>query len=112
MTTDVKKIAQNTGFTEQEIYEIKQFVFMEKHVLDKGEPEFFYASYEIAESWQRLIEGTNIQDHDLTLLRHEIMERALMLNGMSQDEAHIKTSRVYDYAGEARKFYGKIKKHS
>lgn len=112
MTTDVRRIAKNTGYSEQEISQIKRFVFLERHDLGDGKIERFAACYEMAASWQRLIDGKNIQEHDLTLLRHEIMERALMLEGISQHDAHIRTSRVYNYTLEAAKYYDSIKKHS
>ncbi|MBR0280374.1 MAG: hypothetical protein IJQ81_02145 [Oscillibacter sp.] len=112
MRTDVQKIAQNTGYPEQEIAQIKRFIFLEEHDLGDGKIERFAACYEMAASWQRLIDGKDIQKHDLTLLRHELMEHGLMLNGMSQHDAHIQTSRVYNYALEAENYYDSIKKHS
>ena len=47
----------------------------------------------------------------LTLLKHEIMERELVKNGHSQNQAHIITSEKYNYEKEAAKFYDKIKKY-
>ena len=91
MKTDVLRIAQNTGYSERTISRIKQFIFLETHDLGDGKIERFAACYEMAESWQRLIDGRNIQKHDLTLLKHEIMERKLMLKGLSQHDAHIQT---------------------
>lgn len=111
MKTDVRKIAQNTGIPERAILEIKQFIFLETHDLGEGKTERFAACYEMAESWQRLIDGKNIQKHDLTLLRHEMMERALMIDGVSQHEAHIRTSRVYNYTLEAQEYYDSVKKY-
>lgn len=111
MKTDVLRIAQNTGYSERTISRIKQFIFLETHDLGDGKIERFAACYEMAESWQRLIDGRNIQKHDLTLLKHEIMERKLMLKGLSQHDAHIQTSRVYNYTLEAEIYYDSIKKH-
>ena len=68
-------------------------------------------SYEIAQSWQRLSEGKRIQKHDLTLLKHEIMEHDLMQQGYSQAEAHIITSKEYNYSAESEEYYGKISKY-
>lgn len=31
--------------------------------------------------WQRLIDGKNIQKHDITLLNHELLEQLLMKKG-------------------------------
>ena len=63
----------------------------------------------IAESWQRLIDGKP-ESHDLTLIIHEIMERKLIEQGLSQDEAHNQATAKYNYDKEASEFYGKIKK--
>lgn len=112
MTNDVNRIAKNTGFSADLIFQIKDFIFMQKHDLGGKELEYFYPSYEMAQSWQRLIEGKNIQPHDLTLLNHEKMERELMAQGYSQNEAHDITSRVYNYGDESREYYANINKHS
>lgn len=111
MTTDVSRIAGNTGFTEAQIQEIKNFIFMDEHDLGDGRIERFEPSYMMAESWQRLIDGRDIQPHDLTLLQHETMERDLMRQGYSQVDAHIITSKKYNYQEEARRYYDSIKKH-
>jgi len=111
MTTDVARIASNTGYSTNEIQRIKNFIFMEKHDLGRGKLEDFDASYEMAQSWQRLIDGKNIQQHDLILLKHEIMENKLVDLGIPQSEAHIMTSKEYNYSREARKYYDTIEKH-
>ena len=111
MTTDVKRIAENTGFSEQEILEIKSFIFEETHDLGYDEPIRFFPSYEMAQSWQRLIDGKNIKPHDITLLYHELLERQLMLEGLSQEEAHIKASKEFNYNTEADEYYGSLEKY-
>lgn len=110
MSTDVAKIAQVTGIPEKDVQAIKNYIFMEKHDLGNGTLEYFAPDYMMAESWRRLSNG-NPEPHDITLLKHEIMEKELMEKGMSQYEAHIKTSAKYDYDGEARRYYAEIKKH-
>lgn len=111
MSTDVRRIAENTGFDEDLIRSIKSFVFLDKHDLGDGRYDRFDSSYIMAQSWQRLIDGKNILPHDITLLRHEETERALMQQGYSQEEAHRITSRKYNYEKEAREYYGEIEKH-
>lgn len=108
MTTDVERIANTTGRSADEIQAIKNYIFIDEHDLFDGRRRFD-PDYMMAESWRRLIDGTP-EPHDLTLINHEIMERGLMAQGMSQDEAHRMTSKVYDYPTEAREYYGKIKK--
>ena len=105
MTTDVEHISANTGYPIDVIQKVKDFIFMDVHDLGDGRFSRFDASFEMAQSWQRLIEGKNIQPHDLTLLRHEIMEKQLMDSGYTQDEAHTLTSQIYNYAKEAYKFH-------
>lgn len=110
MSTDVAKIAKNTGYPESVIQKIKNFVFMEEHDLGGPVPERFAPSFSMAQSWQRLINGTP-EPHDLTLLKHEMLENELMDSGMSQDEAHIETSKIYNYAKESDDYYAALKEH-
>ncbi len=110
MKTDVKRIAANTGFNEKEIQEVKNYVFMEKHDLGNGEPEYLYPSYDMAESWQRMIAG-KYESHDITLLKHEIMERELIKQGYSQQEAHRIAEKKYNYAVEADEYNDKVERN-
>lgn len=112
MKTDVERIASNTGFGKSDISNIKDYILMQKHDLGGDEPEYFYQSYEMAQSWQRLIEGKNIQKHDITLLHHEITERKLMKQGYSQNEAHKITEQEFNYGKECKEYYAEISKHS
>lgn len=112
MTADVARIAKNTGYSEEQIQRIKSFLFLDKHDLGGGKVARFDPSYEIAQSWQRLIDGSEIQPHDLTLLMHEILESELMGKGYTQDEAHRITSKKYDYRREAEEYYGQAEEYS
>lgn len=109
MKTDVAKIAKTTGMPEKDIQAIKDYLFIQEHELGKPTKERFEPDFMIAESWRRLIEGQP-EKHDIILLKHEVMERELMLSGMSQNEAHILATKKYNYNREAKAFYGKIKK--
>lgn len=111
MKTDVKRISENVDFSEYDIAQIKNHIFMQKHDLGNSEPEYFYPCYEMAESWQRLIDGRNIQKHDITMLNHEKMEHELMEKGYSQYEAHKITEEKFNYGLEAKKYYAEINKH-
>lgn len=110
MTTDVSKIAKTTGIPKGKIQAVKDFIFNEKHDLGGSELEYFEPDYMMAESWQRLIEGKP-EKHDITMINHEVMEKELMEQGMSQEEAHIKASKKYNYSKEAVEYYAKIKKY-
>jgi hypothetical protein len=110
MKTDVSRISHSTGFSEEEIQSVKNFIFMEKHDLGNGKLEYFEPDFMMAESWRRLIDGKP-EPHDIVLLNHEIMEKRLMNQGYSQSDAHVITSQTYNYDKEAVKFYDKIKKY-
>ena len=110
MKTDVAKISKATGISEDEVQSVKNFIFLEKHDLGGKELEYFEPDYMMAESWQRLIDGKPEQ-HDITLLKHEILEKELMEKGLLQEEAHIQASKKYNYSKEAGEYYAKIKKY-
>ena len=69
-----KQIAKNTGYDIKLIRDIKKYVFEDKHDMSDGYKRFVPDFY-MAQSWQRLIEGNNIQHHDLLLLDHELYEK-------------------------------------
>ena len=105
---DVYKIAEYTGYTPEQILRVKNFLFIETHILSSGIHRFD-PSFEIAETWQRLSDMHEyVQPHDKLLIPHELMEMELINKGMSQDEAHEKTSGTYDYPGESNKFYEEL----
>lgn len=109
-TSDVQAIARNTDYTVAQIAKIKNYLFYEQHDLEDGYKRFD-PSFEIATSWQRLIDN-KILPHDLTLLQHELMELDLVANGMSQDNAHNFAEHKYNYGKESNDYYDKIGKHS
>lgn len=111
MKTDVKRISENTGYDKETIQSIKGFIFMDKHDLGNERIDYFDPSFEMAQSWQRLIDGKNIQPHDITLIKHEVMERDLMKTGLTQDEAHRLTSKTYNYQKESEEYYVNIEKN-
>ena len=71
-TTDISKIAQNTGMPEWKISRIEDHVFSNEHILDAGVKRFD-ADPEIADAWYRLTNGTYNQN-DIDLLNHEYFE--------------------------------------
>ncbi len=101
MTNDCRRIAQNTGYRKQDIERIKNHVFYEQHELEDGLCTFD-PDYEMAQSWQRLIEGVNIQKRDIVLLHHEFLESLYMAEGIKYDEAHEKAQEIYNYAAALR----------
>lgn len=96
MTTDTKKISQFTGINQDKIDKIKNHIFVQEHDLLEGHKRFD-PSYDMAQSWQRLING-KYEEKDIVLLKHEYAELRYMEKGLSQSEAHIKASKRYNYA--------------
>ena len=97
MRNDVASIAKNTGIKESNIQRVKNHLFIEMHDLGGEKPQRFYPDYEIAQSWQRLVSGKGIQKHDIILLKHEYSESRYMEKGYSQQEAHDRANRRYNY---------------
>ncbi len=103
--SDVVKIAHNTGFTIDQISTVKGYLFIQEHNLIEGYKRFD-PCFEIAESWRRLaFDPKNIQPHDLTLLKHELMEMRLVQRGITQIKAHTMTEKKFNYQREAELFY-------
>ena len=71
-TTDIPRIAQNTGMPEWKISRIKEHVFFNEHILEDGVRRYDPDS-DIADAWYRLINGTHNQN-DIDLLNHEYFE--------------------------------------
>lgn len=89
---------------------VKNYLFIETHILSAGIKRFD-ASFEIAESWQRLADMNEyVQPHDKLLIPHELMEMDLITKGFSQSNAHDKTCEVYDYPRATNEFYERLQK--
>lgn len=103
MKNDVASIAKNTGWTEKAILEIKRHIFLETHNLGGPQPERFDPDYNMAVSWQRLIEGRKILPQDIVLLKHEYLELTIMkVRGLSYRDAHILANEKHNYAAAIR----------
>lgn len=99
MKTDIKKIAKNTGFSEKMIKKVKEHIFYNEHNLGYGLVGRFDPDYDMARTWQRLIEGKEIKPMDIILLRHEYLEAGLMKRyNYEYRVAHDITERKYNYS--------------
>lgn len=114
-STDVKKIAANLDKAESDIRRIKAYLFEDKSLYDSETDSWrqFDPDCAIAQSWQRLMQGTNIKPHDRTLIEHELLEMEIKKSnpGLSHQEAHRMAAEKYDYGKEASEYYGNLKKH-
>jgi hypothetical protein len=98
-TGDIEKIAKNTGFSTDDIKKVKEHIFINEYDLGWKNPSRFDPDYDMTVSWQRLTDGKNIQEMDLVMLKHELMEYELMLEKrLSYREAHEITELKYDYS--------------
>jgi hypothetical protein len=94
---DVIVIAENTGFSVNEVEAVKQHIFFNKYPLGEDELRRFDPSYDISVSWQRLIDGKNIHEMDIVLLRHELLEHEHMLRGMPYVQAHMLANNQHNF---------------
>lgn len=103
----VKTIANNTGISEKNINKVYDHVFIKEHELYGGKRRFD-PDYDMAESFRRLREGKNIQEHDLIMLKHERLEYELMnKKHMSYQEAHRLAEKKYNYQKALKEFKNK-----
>ena len=94
----VNKIHKNTGYSKKRLESIYNHVFINEYDLADGHHRF-YPSYEMTQSFQRLLEGKNIQAHDILMLKHEHLEFAIMHKlGYNYDRAHDLTNTKYNYS--------------
>lgn len=100
----VKTISQNSGFSNAYISKVYDHVFKNEYDLYGGKKQFD-ADYDMAESFRRLREGKDIQEHDIILLKHEHLEYGLMNKlGIPYDQAHYLAQSKYDYASAVNNF--------
>jgi hypothetical protein len=111
MKTDIENIARNTDYTITDIQKVKNYIFLDVHDLGDGRVDRFDSDFMMAQSWQRLVDGKDIKKHDLTLLKHELLELEYKQQGKLHYEAHILASKKYNYSKEAREYYAEINKH-
>jgi hypothetical protein len=98
-TADIAAIARNTGFNKKDICLIKKHIFFNEYDLGKKSLTRFDPDYDMAVSWQRLIDGKNIQEMDIILLYHELEEYKLMnIQKLRYGEAHELAESKYNYS--------------
>lgn len=96
---EIAAVARNSGFSEEDIDVVFAHVFENDHLFEDGSIHRFDPDYNMAESWRRLREGKNIQDHDMILLYHE-REEAVIMNSnpnITYENAHNIVVSIYNY---------------
>ena len=97
--SDIESIARNTCFSIEDIRKIKEHIFFNEYDLGDEVPSRFDPLYDIAVSWQRLINGSDIKEMDIILLKHELFEYELMNEqGMDYKAAHKIAEQSYNYS--------------
>ena len=103
--TDICDIAKNLGFKADNIKNVKDHVFYQKHELDQyvslgeaSEYKRFDPYIHQALAWKRLESGTHTQE-DITWIKHECAERHHELKyGSGYSEAHARAQTRFDGA--------------
>lgn len=104
----IEKIAKNINVSEKVASDVYNHVFVEKHTFRNGEYKKFSPEYNMAESFRRILDGKNIQTHDIVLIKHENLELNLMRKyNMVYEEAHELTVKKYDYDAALKEFLRK-----
>ena len=115
-STDAQMIAKNLGKSTSDIKKVKEYLFENKSLYDPDLKEWrrFDPDCAIAQSWQRLMVGKNIQPHDRILIEHELYEMEIKekFPEIDHQTAHEMATQKYNYPMEVEKYYGNLKKHN
>ena len=103
--SNIGKFKEMKDFTKEDVDIAFNHVFNDIHILKDGE-SLFHPEVNMAESWERLITGRDIQSHDLILLKHERLEHDYMYvrGNMDYDTAHAKTDETYNYGNALTRY--------
>lgn len=103
---EISAVAKNSGMSVEDVDKVFAHVFELKHLFNDGRISKFNTDYDMAQSWIRLREGKNIQEHDMILLKHELMEANIMGRGTTipYEPVHDEVEKVYNYTVALRKY--------
>ena len=106
---EIKAVAKNSGFSKENIDKVFSHVFERTHLFEDGTIHKFSPDYDMAQSWIRLREGKNIKEHDIILLKHELMEANIMEKGtdIPYEYAHREAEKQYNYSVALKKYLKK-----
>lgn len=98
---EIKAVAKNSGYSEEEVSRVYDHVFIRDHLFSDGSIKTFDEDYDMAQSWFRLRNNDNIQEHDRMLIKHELEEERIMGDRLDipYEEAHNKVEEMgYSYS--------------
>lgn len=102
---DISTIAKNSGFSAEDIKQIKRHIFYNKHKKYDGYG-MLSPDYDMAVAWERLYSGTQVE-RDILLLKHELLESTLEKEyNLTIAEAHERATEKYDWATMIEKELG------
>lgn len=94
---NIKDREDMKNFTREDVEIAFNHVFNNIHNLEDGRG-LFKPDYDMAQSWNRLINLKDVQEHDIILLKHERLEHEYMYkDGLDYNTAHDKVSEKYLY---------------
>lgn len=106
-TDDVRKIAEFTGYTVDQVLLVKNHLFIHDHCFGNNIKQF-EPCFEIADTWQRLSDSQEcVQPHDKLLIPHVLSEIRFIIDGLPQYYAHLNACETYNYPKAANDFYSK-----
>lgn len=95
---DIARIADSSGFSREDIIQIKRHIFYDKHKKYDGEYGLLVPDYDMAVAWKRLANGKP-EERDIVLLNHELLESKLEKEyNLTIAEAHATATKKYDWA--------------
>lgn len=96
--TDIHVISKHTDFSEDEVRKIKYHMMSDDIVFKDGSVRKFDPDIDQALAWKRLVEGENIRETDLLLLKHELEELNIMhQQHMVYEDAHEIVNQKYNW---------------
>lgn len=106
--TIINKLSMNGNIEISEAENVYKHVFENEHIFKSGDIKKFEPDYDMAQSFQRILEGKDIKPHDYTLLKHEILEFEIMSKyNMAYEDAHAIAEKQYNYSQELEEFLRK-----
>ena len=103
--TDIVAISNHTNFSVEDITKIKKHMMSDVIKFKDGTAKPFDADIDQALAWKRLINGDNIKETDVLLLRHELEELTVMHEqNIVFEDAHLNANKLYNWEKAIEEF--------